>query len=494
MPSDFEEDRWIARPGQAAPDAEGDQVTVLRVEETYDIAPLTPEDEVAAALGGALFGPLALSDAEKAALPGADGRTHGTYAILDAARIPNLIELLDLSGLEHRCLFAPDKVEELGAVAPWLVALTSDTELTRALLTEGDPARTFWQSDGALFLRHAGSFDALWRHLGGMTRLQDEAGAWHYLRYWDPRVAFHYFNDVRAWPERVETFFASSRIGALQMLAVDRGAGVLRRFSLGAPVAGSAGPDDRRVTERDRQIFQLLQVPKLKQELADWLLRYDAPRFRPFGEDRLRALVDHGVAQGTALRFIYKEEYAYLLYMMSFLGGWFHTSPLYAHISARFETPAVDRHLTVSTAFPDDYRALFRGTVSADTALVDLNHYLKRRLEELGGWAAVRGEDAGDVVALFARASTLPPEVIETALADADRESDRLLIRSAPARGIVRVLWLFLGARFTEDPLFPWIREKLFRDDRIEANLMEVAIYGARRLDRIEAMLRRRHA
>ena len=334
----------------------------------------------------------------------------------------------------------------------------------------------------------------MWQHFNAMTRLQDEVGAWHYLRFWDPVVAYTYFHEIRAWPERVETLFGSSRVGAVQIIVPSRTEDPTRRFSLAAPVAGCARPADHRVTARDKHIFRQLQVPKLKQELVDWLLRYDAPRFRPFGEARLRALVDHGVAQGNTLSFVYKEEFAYLLYMMSCLGGWVHTSPLYAHISARFETPAVDRHLTVSNAFPGDYRALFQPNVSPDRALIDLNHYLRRRLKERGGWAHVTEEDTNEAVRLFAQASTLKPEAVQAALMEADRESDRLLIQNPVCRGIVRVLWLFLGVRCFEDPLFPWIREILFRDDRIEANLIEVATYGTRRLGRIEAMLRRRNA
>ncbi|MEP4929489.1 MAG: hypothetical protein ABJT31_17080, partial [Hyphomicrobiales bacterium] len=36
-----------------------------------------------------------------------------TYAILDAAKFPNLPELLEVSGLVHRCLFKGDAFDEL---------------------------------------------------------------------------------------------------------------------------------------------------------------------------------------------------------------------------------------------------------------------------------------------------------------------------------------------------------------------------------------------
>lgn len=44
-----------------------------------------------------------------------------TYAVLDAAKIPNLPELLAASQLPHRCLLQGQAFENLANVAPWLV-------------------------------------------------------------------------------------------------------------------------------------------------------------------------------------------------------------------------------------------------------------------------------------------------------------------------------------------------------------------------------------
>ena len=47
-----------------------------------------------------------------------------TYAILDAAKVPNLPELLEVSGLEHRCLFKGDAYDDL-AREPCRIARTA---------------------------------------------------------------------------------------------------------------------------------------------------------------------------------------------------------------------------------------------------------------------------------------------------------------------------------------------------------------------------------
>jgi hypothetical protein len=46
-----------------------------------------------------------------------------TYAILDAARIPNLPEILAQGTARHECLFKGAAYDDWGHVAPWLVAL-----------------------------------------------------------------------------------------------------------------------------------------------------------------------------------------------------------------------------------------------------------------------------------------------------------------------------------------------------------------------------------
>ena len=112
-----------------------------------------------------------------------------TYAILDAGQISHLPELLDASGLEHRCLFMGEAAEKWGAQAPWLVRLEKGAPLTRHLFTDGAVAAPWdlWRAGGAILLTEAG-FDAVWGFLRRFTRLKGPDGNWFMFRFWERLV------------------------------------------------------------------------------------------------------------------------------------------------------------------------------------------------------------------------------------------------------------------------------------------------------------------
>lgn len=106
-------------------------------------------------------------------------------ALLDAARIDNLPQMLAGGDLAHLCLFQGDAAEELAEVAPWLVELTPESRLARRLLS-GDAAQWgLWGRDGAVFLRSKDDLATLRRHFRRMTRLYDrDSDAWLYFRFY----------------------------------------------------------------------------------------------------------------------------------------------------------------------------------------------------------------------------------------------------------------------------------------------------------------------
>ena len=74
------------------------------------------------------------------------------YAILDAARVSDLPELLDASGLEHRCLFKGDAYDELKDVAPWIVRIEAGNSFTRNLFTLSDAVWHLWDNEPGIYL------------------------------------------------------------------------------------------------------------------------------------------------------------------------------------------------------------------------------------------------------------------------------------------------------------------------------------------------------
>jgi len=108
-----------------------------------------------------------------------------TFAVLDAANVANLPELLATSGLEHHCLFIGDALDEMAEVAPWVVQLEPDHRLTRNLFTEGRAAWQLWDKNPGMILRAPRSCEDMKKHLRKFLKVQDDGGKWFYFRFWE---------------------------------------------------------------------------------------------------------------------------------------------------------------------------------------------------------------------------------------------------------------------------------------------------------------------
>ncbi len=112
----------------------------------------------------------------------------GTFAVLDAANVQNLPEILSASGLEYVCLFNGDAGDELRDVAPWIVKLEEGNRFVRHLFTQGDAPWAMWDRAPGIYVRSRDGLEDLRTHLRKFVKVRDEAGAWYYLRLYDPRV------------------------------------------------------------------------------------------------------------------------------------------------------------------------------------------------------------------------------------------------------------------------------------------------------------------
>lgn len=173
----------------------------LRIQIIEDVEPLdaqigvSPKKTAPDALHDALFGQPEPTELEIAAVGGDPSAVPAmqTYAILDAARTVNLPEMLEQSGLEHRCLFKGKAYDELKNVAPWIVHLEEGSSFTRNLFTRTDAAWHFWGAGVGIHVRSRGSLDDMYRHFRKFTRIQDERGKWHYLAFWSHPLGIQMF-------------------------------------------------------------------------------------------------------------------------------------------------------------------------------------------------------------------------------------------------------------------------------------------------------------
>lgn len=107
------------------------------------------------------------------------------FALLDAARMPQLPQVLAGTDLEHACLFQGEAEKDMEDVAPWLVRLAPESRFVRRLLSGPETQWGLWNRDASVFLRSRSDLWAVRKHFRRMTRLYDpETGRWFFFRFY----------------------------------------------------------------------------------------------------------------------------------------------------------------------------------------------------------------------------------------------------------------------------------------------------------------------
>jgi hypothetical protein len=144
------------------------------------------------------------------------------YAVLDAARDPAVLKLVQGAGDEARSLYNGRRSEQLADVAPYLARAPSGSRLFDALVCEG-----WGRSWGVLMVSDA-PFAELRRHLRRFLVAQTEDRTPLYFRFFDPRVLRPFLE--AATDEQRRAFFGP--ISAL-LLEGRREGTVIRRARVG---------------------------------------------------------------------------------------------------------------------------------------------------------------------------------------------------------------------------------------------------------------------
>ncbi|QDC10126.1 DUF4123 domain-containing protein [Oceanicola sp. D3] len=248
-------------------------------------APKTVPD----ALQELLFGQPAATPDETAAAGGDASALPAltTYAVLDAGKVANLPDLLEGSGLDHRCLFKGAAEEELKTVAPWLVQIEEGNRFSRNLFTAGDAPWQLWDKAPGLILRTRAGFEEVWKHLRHFTRVRGPADEWLYWRFWESGALAVLLSSWRQNPEKAAAFMSlRTKAGRMPItfLCTSETAGELRALTPAlagmAPQANAPfalSKDDRRVLSHwrahrfDRQLLASLcaTYPRLAQARSD---------------------------------------------------------------------------------------------------------------------------------------------------------------------------------------------------------------------------------
>jgi hypothetical protein len=113
----------------------------------------------------------------------AAGGEH-VYALLDGASVPGLLERLYAPPPRpgFHCLLQGDQPPDVAHVAPYIVALERDSELSDWVLGSG------WGNHWASFVLAGCALRPLWFHLRTLCTVYGPDGNPKLFRYYDPRV------------------------------------------------------------------------------------------------------------------------------------------------------------------------------------------------------------------------------------------------------------------------------------------------------------------
>ncbi|WP_414897115.1 DUF4123 domain-containing protein [Rhodovulum sp. YEN HP10] len=129
-----------------------------------------------------------------------------TFALLDAARLPGLVDRLEGRGYEPLCLFQGAAAETLADAAPYLVRLEGDSDLLRHFLDDGDLYWAMWRKRPGILIETGMTAGALRKHLRRFLRVSIDGTAF-FFRFWEPAAAASYFQALTSPARRAPWFF-----------------------------------------------------------------------------------------------------------------------------------------------------------------------------------------------------------------------------------------------------------------------------------------------
>jgi hypothetical protein len=412
----------------------------------------------------------------------------GTFAIVDAAKVRGLAITIGGYGLEHKCLYQGEAYENLRDAAPWIVQLTPDNTFTRNLFTQGEARWHLWDAGAAIFIRSRGTLDGLAKHFRKFTQPRLENGSNLFFRFYDPTAAVNYFSGIADWPERVAQFFQPRSDHAVQaIIAIPTGEVDAHVFMPAAGAALGSAPAFKSLTARDQQIIADATRKKFRGELKAWMLRYDKARFGAFEQPQLDEIVDHAIREGDTFGLKFKEEFTYLLYIMSYFGGWFHKSNRFPALVRIFRDAGDGRMAELTKAFPEEFARQYGGGVEVFTQWKQLMGELEAELAAKGGWQGLTKARTGTVLDRASRHLHADDRALLGAfLKHTAGEHVAMGVTTEPMQCVAQLLSFIIGYRFTADPLFPWAADLLKAGPTPDAAMAEIGNYALRRAKRIK--------
>ena len=237
-----------------------------------------------------------------------------------------------------------------------------------------------------------------------------------------------------------------------------------------------------------REQIERIRYETHQPDLVAAMQRLDPHRFRGLGPARTEVFVRHGWETAQRLGLLYVNDAGYMLFLMTFLGSHFLEDFRHADLARVLQEPDPAESPGFDTRIRRAREAFIR--------------FGERRI---GPQATIYRADLGRFSAWLKRTETLETDVMLEALprshadtqvhlsepqkwmllAEAQASADALGLDHDSGDAIALALRWWLGVRFEQDPLFPWVRDVTAREPDAAARTRALRAYALRRLSTV---------
>lgn len=234
-----------------------------------------------------------------------------------------------------------------------------------------------------------------------------------------------------------------------------------------------------------REQIENIRYQTHQPELVAAMHRLDAHRFRGLGPARTEAFVRHGWETAQRLGLLYLNDAGYVLFLMTFLGSHFLGDFRYADLARVLQEPDPEEAPGFDTRIRRAREVFLefgekRIGPQAEIYLADLGRFsdwLARttELETEKMLEALPRSHAGAEVRLSEPQKWM-------LLAEAQASAYTLGLDHDQGDALALALRWWLGFRFEDDPLFPWVRDVTGREREPEARTRALRDYALRRM------------
>lgn len=387
----------------------------------------------------------------------------------------NLPELLERSGLEHRCLFKGDAYDELKNVAPWIVRLEEGSAFTRNLFTRSDASWHLWEREPGIYFRSRGALDEMWRHFRKFTRVQDKDQQWFYWRFWDVETV-PIFLEKAAWPKNLP-YLVGDAVFSITLIRSKGPVEVIKENRLPTQGVGLSFKDVSILSIREKKIS----------ELRKYFCDLTPRRFRAIGKNQQENFLRHLMVRSEKLRITKYSEIAYLGCLMQAFGCWFDVDPSYYRINRFITDPEYNENPHRVDLLHQERENYLKSCVGEDGE-IRLRHQrnIMVRLSALhGGYEVMNRTMIADMIRRDTpeKFTFLGREAVSKLFVESERLSREMGFLKEWHTASIAALAYALGVGFFNDPFYPWVRQKLFdRGSDADDRMMCVMQYAEKRL------------